>query len=227
MKLKKVVLFLVFFAFSMLYAQNERSEVTVEDEYFSTNEDLIITEMSQVEDYDTKLLTLQYIKTAMDEGRSSKAIEKVLMSLAGEGVFNESRTGRHLDNNYTEVRRQACLLLADIKTKESKDTLIRLIKDEDEPMVLSAAIYALGSIGINENDETINLISWIQKRTSILNPTDSLAYSVLDAFEKLLPTAKNSSALIETIASIASNYTYVLPVRQKAKKLLLELKDKE
>ena len=95
---------------SSLAAQEEkRSEVTVEEEYFGSNEDMIISEMSQVDDYETKLLTLQYIKTALDAGRSSPAIEASLQNMAGEGVFNESRTGRRQTNNYTEVRRKRAL----------------------------------------------------------------------------------------------------------------------
>ena len=233
MKLSKVALCaaaLCFIALNAAAQENARSEVTVEEEYFGTNEDLIISEMSQVDDYETKLLMLQYIKTALDEGRSSPAIEAALQSMAGEGVFNQSRTGRRLMNNYPEVRRQACLMLGQIDglSKEQlvqrKNTLMRLIKDEDEPMVLSAAIYALGNIGVNENDEVIDQISMIHKRFSILNPTDSLAYSILDAYKKLAPTVKNSTGLAETIASIATNYNYIMPVRQKAKELLFSLK---
>ena len=67
----------------------------------------------------------------------------------------------------------------------------------------------------------------IHKRFSVLNPTDSLAYSVLNAYGKLAPTVKNSSEMVETIASIATNYNYVIPVRQKAKELLFSLKNKE
>ncbi|MGI5172015.1 HEAT repeat domain-containing protein [Treponema sp. OMZ 840] len=234
MKISKVALCAAVLCFVVLHASaqgNTRSEVTVEEEYFGTNEDLIISEMSQVDDYETKLLTLQYIKTALDEGRSSPAIETALQNMAGEGVFNQSRTGRRLMNNYTEVRRQACIMLgqtdglSEEQLKERKNTLMRLIKDEDEPMVLSAAIYALGNIGVNENDEVVDQISMIHKRFSILNPTDSLAYSVLDAYGKLAPTVKNSGALVETIAAIATNYNYVIPVRQKAKELLFSLRN--
>ena len=102
MKLSKVALCaaaLCFIALNAAAQENARSEVTVEEEYFGTNEDLIISEMSQVDDYETKLLMLQYIKIALDEGRSSPAIEAALQSMAGEGVFNQSRTGRRLTNN--------------------------------------------------------------------------------------------------------------------------------
>ena len=117
MKLSKVALCaaaLCLIALNAAAQENARSEVTVEEEYFGSNEDLIISEMSQVDDYETKLLMLQYIKPPLDEGPSPPAIEAALQSMAGEGVFNVSRTGRRLTNNYPEVRRQACIMLGQI-----------------------------------------------------------------------------------------------------------------
>lgn len=228
MEICKIGALVVAFCFVALVATAQeatRTEESVEGIYLETNEDLIISQMAAVPDYETKILTLQYIQTAMSEGRSSPAIEATLRDLAGEGVFTQSRTAGRLDNNYTEVRRQASLLLADIPTEESKEMLVDLIRAENEPMVLAAAIYSLGEIGINENDEVLDQISRVYRRVDILNPTDSLAYSVLDAFEKLIPTMQNGDELIEVIAGIAVNGNYVLPVRQKAQKLLESIKD--
>ncbi len=61
MKLSKVALCaaaLCLIALNAAAQENARSEVTVEEEYFGSNEDLIISEMSQVDDYETKLLML-------------------------------------------------------------------------------------------------------------------------------------------------------------------------
>jgi len=236
MKISKIALCSAVLCFVFLNAAaqgNTRSEVTVEDEYFGTNEDIIITEMSQVDDYETKLLALQYIKTALEAGRSSPVIEATLQNMAGEGVFNENRKGRRLANNYTEIRREACVMLGNTaglskeQLTDRKNAIVRLMKNEKEPMVLSAAIYALGNIGLNDNDEVVDLISLTHRHFAVLNPTNSLADSVLDAYGKLAPTVKNSAALVETIATIATNYQYILPVRQKAKKLLHTLRNAE
>ncbi len=202
-----------------------REQSSVESVYLETNEDMIISEMAASENYEAKLLTLQYIREALDSGRSSPAIETALHSLAGEGVLTEIRTANHLSNNYTEVRRQAALMLADIPTTETKDVLLDLVREENEPMVLSAAIYSLGEIGINESDDVINAIAIVHRRFAILNPTDSLANAVLDAFEKLYPTVDNPEVLVEILTSIATNYNYVIPVRQKAQAILLNIKN--
>ncbi len=209
---------------SPAFGQQERQQSSVESVYLQTNEDMIIAEMAASENYEAKLLTLQYIQEALDAGRTSPAIEEALHGLAGEGVFTQSRTAGRVSNNYTEVRRQAAIMLAEIPTTDTKDVLLDLVREEDEPMVLSAAIYSLGEIGINERDDVINEIAIIHRRFSILNPTDSLANAILDAFEKLYPTVEDPAALVETIASIATNYNYVIPVRQKAQNILLNLK---
>ncbi len=226
MKFTKTALIVIAFVVMLFpaFGQQERQQSSVESVYLQTNEDMIIAEMAASENYEAKLLTLQYIQEALDAGRTSPAIEAALHGLAGEGVFTESRTAGRVSNNYTEVRRQAALMLADIPTTETKDVLLDLVREEDEPMVLSAAIYSLGEIGINERDDVINEIAIIHRRFSILNPTDSLANAILDSFEKLYPTVEDPAALVETIASIATNYNYVIPVRQKAQNILLNLK---
>ncbi len=226
MKIIKTFLVIILFLLllSPVYSQS-REQSSVESVYLETNEDMIISEMAASDNYEAKLLTLQYIQEALDGGRASPAIEAALHSLAGEGVLTEMRTANHLSNNYTEVRRQAALMLADIPTTETKDVLLDLVRAENEPMVLSAAIYSLGEIGINESDDVINEIAIIHRRFAILNPTDSLANSVLDAFEKLYPTVDNPEVLVEIVTSIATNYNYVIPVRQKAQNILKTIKD--
>ncbi len=227
MKITKTVFIVISLVLLLcpVFGQEERQQSSVESVYLETNEDMIISEMAASENYEAKLLTLQYIQEALDGGRSSPAIEAALHSLAGEGVFTESRTAGRLSNNYTEVRRQAALMLADIPTEESKEVLLDLVREENEPMVLSAAIYSLGEIGINERDDVINQIALIHRRFAILNPTDSLANSILDSFEKLYPTVENPGELVETITSIATNYNYVIPVRQKAQAILMNIKN--
>ena len=159
--------------------QQVRSETTAEEDYLSNFEDIIITELTDSDQYDNKLLALQYIDDAINNGGSNRdmtSIQAALDSLAGEGVLSQSRTSGRLANNYPDVRAKACDLLAKVPTKESKDTLVKIALADNEPMVASAAVIALGEIGINDNDEAISTIAWVQKKYSVLNPTSSLAY---------------------------------------------------
>lgn len=206
--------------FNVVAQETVRSDSDVESLYLDSTESVIINSLAIQPDYESKLLALQYIQDAIEGGSMNPAIEATLHVLVGEGIFTESRVAGRITNNYPDVRLKASQLLAQSPTEETKDILVDLIKADNEPMVVAAAIQALGEIGINTNDEVVEQISAVHRRFSILNPSDSLAYSVLSAFEKLAPTVEDASSLTETIASIASNYSYVLPIRQKAKDLL-------
>lgn len=204
---------------------SSKSETTVEEEYLSTVEDVIIGELAASDDHDNKLIALSYIEDALSAGRTSPELMASLTRLAGEGVRNQSRTKGRLTNNYPDIRSRACVLLGTVKTEESKTVLLQVANDEKEPAVVSAAIRSLGNIGINENDEVIITIEFIHRKHMALNPNSPLALEVLNAYEKLEPTVQDKTSLIQSVSEIASNYQYLSPVRQKASDFLKKLKD--
>lgn len=198
-------------------SQNSKSERTVEDEYLSDVEDIIITELAASEDYDNKLVALQYLENAVNEGRSSPGMVAALDSLAGEGIKSQSRTNGRIMNNFPDVRAKACDILAEIPTEESKNTLLAVVADDNEPMVVASAVRSLGLIGLNDDkDDVVATINFISHKFNALNPTSSLALEVLNAYEKLAPQVTDKGPMIQSIAEIAANGRYVLPVRQKA-----------
>ena len=176
--------------------------------------------MAESDDYDNKLVALQYLQSAIEDGNESDAIIQALDKLAGEGLTNQTRKNGRLTNNYPEIRRQACLLMAKVPTEHSKNTLVSIAVADNEPMVIAAAVKSLGEIGINENDEVIEAIAFANRRNQVLNPTSSLALEVLTAYETLADKTENKKTMIDSIARISSDYHYVTPVRQKAFKLL-------
>ncbi len=204
-------------------AQSSDSDITVEDEYLSSMEDLIVTELALAPDRDTKLVALQYLEDAVANGELSSNMQTALKSLAGEGVLSQSRENGRVINNFPDIRMRACELLGKIPTEQSKNILVDIALADNEPMVISAAIRSLGDIGINEKDEVVNTIAWAQKRNAVLNPTSSLAHEVLVAYEKLLPTIEDKSPIIQSVASIATNYRYITPVRTMAQELLKKI----
>jgi len=207
------------------FAQS-RTETTVEDEYLSSVEDVIITELSASPEYDNKLIALQYLENAIGEGRTTPAMVAATRSLAGEGVTKKSRTNGRLMNNYPDIRKKACELLGQIGTEEAKDTLVQIIADDTEPMVVAAAVHSLGDIGIKEGDEVVNAIEFAQRRYAALNPSSSLALEILFAYEKLADTVTDRAPMIESISAIAANYRFATTVRTKAYDLLRDLKAK-
>lgn len=200
--------------------QNSRNETTVEDEYLSSLEDVIIGELAASDEYDNKLVALQYLEEAVGAGRTSPDMTAALSRLAGEGIKSQSRTNGRIMNNFPDIRAKACDILGEIPTVESKNTLVSIAVEDKEPMVVTAAIRSLGNIGMNDNDEVVNMIEFVHKKYAALNPTSSLALEVLNTYEKLAPTVQDKGAMIQSITSIGTNHKYVRPVRQKALQLL-------
>ena len=210
-----------------VFAQNRGSETSVEELYLSNVQDVIITELAHSQDYDNKLVALQYLEESAKDGTVTEEQRAALQSLAGEGITTRIRTNGRLVNNYPDIRAKACDLLGKVPSKESKDTLITITTEDAEPMVVSAAVRSLGEIGMNDNDEVLAAIEFIQHKYAALNPTSSLAYDILSAYEKLAPTAVDRNALIQSISEIATNYKFATPVRLKAYNLLRDLQTKK
>lgn len=221
---KKLFLATLFITFaSVIFAQNKQTETSVESEYFTDIDGDIIMSLAQADELDSKLVALQYLESALNDGNTSELIIKALDQLAGEGLTNQTRTNNRLSNNFPEVRRQACLLMSKVPTEHSKNTLIAIAIADNEPMVVAAAVQSLGVIGINTNDEAVDAIAFANKRNQVLNPSSSLAMEVLDAYEKLAPNTKNRKSMLNSITMISTDYHYVTPVRQRAYNLLKQL----
>ncbi|MBP5283600.1 MAG: HEAT repeat domain-containing protein [Treponema sp.] len=214
---------LSFSAFAQSSSSASKEEKNVEDTYLSTVEDVVITELAASDERDNKMVALQYLEDAVNGGRTTPDMIKALDSLAGEGINTQARKNNRLVNNYPDIRAKACDLLGQVKTEESKQSLVKIALADNEPMVITAAIRALGDVGINDNDDVSETIAWAQRKNSVLNPTSSLALEVLIAYEKLADTVENKSSMIQTVSAIAANYHYVTPVRTRALELLKKL----
>lgn len=239
MKLNKkaVIVAGALFASSMIFAQEQtvqrknssatqsKAESNVEDEYLSDVDGVVILSLAQSDEYDNKLVAMQFLESAVDGGNTSPEVMQALNQLAGEGINTQARTNGRLMNNFPDIRRRACLLLGKVKTEESKNYLVSVALAENEPMVIAAAVNSLGEVGINKNDEVVDAISFANRRNQILNPTSSLAFEVLDAYEKLAESTTNRKIIIDSVSKIAADYHYVTPVRTKAMKLLKILSD--
>ena len=208
---------------AIIFAQSKESETNVENEYLTDVDGDIIMSLATSDELDNKLVALQYLQNAIEEGNTSDLVIKALDQLAGEGITSQTRTAGRISNNCPEVRRQACLLLAKVPTEHSKNTLVNIAIADNEPMVIAAAVQSLGTIGINDNDETVEAIAYANKRNQVLNPTSSLAMEVLCAYEKLADSTQNKKTLLNSISMISADYRYVTPVRQKAYKLLKQM----
>ncbi len=200
-----------------------KTETSAESSYLSSVEDVVITELANSDERDNKLVALQYLEDAVNDGRATPDMMVALDSLAGEGIKSQSRTKGRLVNNYPDIRAKACELLGKVPTEESKQSLKKVALEDNEPMVITAAIRSLGDVGMNDNDEVTKTIAWAQKKNAVLNPTSSLALEVLIAYEKLAGSVQDKAEMIQSVGAIATDYHYVKPVRDRALALLKTL----
>jgi hypothetical protein len=188
----------------------------------------ILKEQAASMDRDSKLLSLKSIKEMIDDGKvsdESPEVHYILDFLAQEGVGREVIESGRMINNMPVVRKEACTLLGEIGGEDAKNTLIDIVLKDTEPMVLSEAVYALGKIGINENNQVSQAISSIVLTQNTLGPDDNLAYAALLSYEKI---ASANSGLTDPLAFQAiiaiAQGNYIRPVKMKANKLLNDLR---
>jgi HEAT repeat protein len=202
-------------------------EMSVEQSYLQESVELmIIREQSRTDSRDMKMVALEYIGDAIDRGNKSDEIRVALEFLSLEGVVNVARENGRVVNNFPDVRKSAATYLGKLGTAEAKDTLLKMVNGDNEPMVITEAIRSLGTIGMNDADEVTKTISWTVNRFHGLNPDNFMALSALDTFAKIAAAnggIKDRSA-VETIIRIAEG-PYVRPVQDRAKELLRELRE--
>ena len=206
----------------------QSGERTVEEAYLQESlETMIIKEQSQSDNKDMKLVALKYIKQAIDGGRKNEDVRRSLEYLALETTQTVTRSaglGRPT-NDYPDIRAKACEYLGEFPTVESKDSLLKVVLGDNEPMVLSAAIRSLGKIGMNDNDEVTQIIALVLNRYDVLGPDNSLADDSLDAIAAIAD--KNGGikdpAAIKAVMRIATG-NYITIVRNKAVNVLDKLR---
>jgi hypothetical protein len=229
MKRFAAVLLVSGMAVSMVMGQNSnnnREELSVEESYLQESvETMIIREQSRAESRDMKLVALEYINDAIERGNTGEEVRSALEYLAFEGVMSKARENGRLVNNYPDVRAKAAAALGNLGTPEAKNTLVKVAMADPEPMVITEAVKSLAKIGINDNDEVVNVISWVVTRFDVLNPDNLLALSALEAYEILASKGggiKDPSA-IRTIIRIADG-PYIRPVQERARQVLATLR---
>lgn len=227
MKIKKIATLLAAATLLSWAAFAEEEESTVEGEYMSSMEDVVVQELSNSDELENKLMALQFLEEAANNGKVSPDMMVSLDHLAGEGTNTQSRTKGRVSNNFPEVRREACRILGKVGTPEAAKSLNKIVKADNEPMVLAAAINSLGEIGYNDNDETTNTIAFYSDRFETLNPTSSLALEIVNAYEKLAPKTKDKKPILSSLQRIAVDYRLAKPVRNRAKEVLNNLRGEE
>jgi HEAT repeat protein len=239
MKITNVVLLVILLAVlapGSALAQNPKEtpakEASIEELYLSNPGLQIAYEAARSEDRETKLLAISQINELLDEGVSSEDEQKIsviLRDLTSQGTTVLIREKGRLINYYPDVRREACRVLASVKSEEGKKqavkVLIDVLRNDDDPIVKAHAAYSLGVIGMNENNESARAIAQAMEIQDLTAPNDNFAYSGTVALEKI-SKANNGSAdarSLKVLVRIAQG-NYNRAVKEKALQVLKEMR---
>lgn len=223
-----VVLVVVMTGFA--FAQDTAGDrpATIEELYLSQEIEIqIISSQARSNDRDSKLLAIETVRKLYQDGdlQISPELFTVIESLATEGTSREVRSAGRIINYFPVVRKEAAALLGDIGGPGAMNVLLEIVREDPEPMVLAEAIYGLGKIGLNEDNEvTDHMIYVLARENAQYAPDNNLGLATLLALEHLVEegVALDSDA-VGMIIDISTNYRYITIVRDRARNVLAGL----
>ncbi|WP_028973591.1 HEAT repeat domain-containing protein [Spirochaeta cellobiosiphila] len=231
--MRKVFIFQFFLCITIIngtmYAQDTNNQQTIEDLYLqSTIEVQVIATQANQDSREMKMLALNNIREMVDRGDvsgNSLDVIDVLRELGSEGTTKEVRLQGRLSNNYPMVRKESAKLLGDIGGEAARSNLIQMIRNDDEPTVISEAVYAIGKIGVDEKGIAFDVIAEALRKQNNTEPDNNLAFATLLAYEKIAEQQGGitDSNVYESIILIAQG-NYVKDVKSKAVALLDKLR---
>jgi len=226
-----VVLVVVMTGFAFAQDAAGGRPATIEELYLSQEIEIqIISSQARSNDRDSKLLAIETIRKLYDaeDLQITPELFTVIESLATEGTSREVRSAGRVINYFPVVRKEAAALLGDIGGPGAKNVLLEMVREDPEPMVLAEAIYGLGKIGLNDDNEvTDHLIYVLSRENAQYAPDNNLALATLLAVEKLVEQGVSlDSDTVGMIIDISTNYRYITMVRDRARDVLAGLTER-
>jgi HEAT repeat protein len=210
-------------------ASTTGKELTIEEKFLLKSIELqILREQAFAPEYDSKMLALDALSDKINRGASGSDaddLEFILEYLSMEGTSHTVREGLRLANYYPDVRRRATELLGKVRTEQSKNALITVLLNDDEPMVKAQAAYSLGELGMNEDNEVVAALVFAVDREDHTRADNNWGYAMALAFEKLHQKTgglKYPGAFRALVKISQGNY--LATVRQKALQVLEAMK---
>ena len=189
-----------------LFSQDEgEKEKEIEDVYLENPELMMVEQQVYSGDRYTQLEALEGIEAYLNELRPGDKekdsslepidasdvppqVEEMLIHLGSQGSLIITKRGNTIVNDFPEVRRKACEILGWVRTENSKNSLIRFLKEDAEPMVKAEAAWALGEWAKYEGDddgEITSSLALVIDKEKADNPDNNLAYAVILSLEKI------------------------------------------
>jgi HEAT repeat protein len=182
--MKKIYFFAMAFALtsSILFAQ------TIEDKLLKKKEQRILNYYYQAKTggRSQKVNVLESILAEYDENRYSENDQKLVdlvVYLSQEGSTRQEFESNRLVNDFPEVRRAACLVLAKIGGEQSRRALIDAIANDASTTVRAEALNSLAKIKDNQKNEVLRAIVFMYR--SSYKPDPNLIIGIINAISTI------------------------------------------
>lgn len=212
-------------------ASSGGKQLTIEELFLQSVEFQILREKAFSDDLETKLTSLTKLEEMVNGGslgENAVQIEFVLEYLGMEGVGRTVRENHRQVNNFPEVRRRSAQLLGLMGSKtegqvaeSAKRALVSMLLTDNDKMVKSEAVYALGVMDLEDESEAIQAIVFALETEDPTRPDNNFGYAVVLALEKI--AIRNDGikdpAAYRALVRISSG-NYLKTVKEKANKVL-------
>jgi HEAT repeat protein len=226
------IAFLVLSVFPAWTQDAEKSADQEHEEWVLPNRDSVRRELHYAQALAPDLQTkMDLINRIMDSARSGgvspedAGAMRVLRYLAGEGTLRLT-ADRSSPANFPEARRASCEALGYIGGESSREILLSVLKVENESMVLSEAVVALGKITAEPDEEIIQVFLFLlEKKVLAAGGDNNLAAALLNTIDKLADSKNGvrSEELFRSLMRIPDS-PLMQTVRRKAMLLIEKMK---
>lgn len=141
--------------------------------------------------------------------------------MALEGIVNKTVYNNRIRNNYPDIRGRAAAYLGGLGSPDAQQILLKMAQAEYEPMILTEVVKSLTKIGINDNNETVRMITKRLKAFDVLLPDNLLALAALEAYETFAykDGGKLDTSTVQVIRRISEGRYHGI-IRERAKQFL-------
>jgi len=228
--MRRFLVFLVVFVYPAVFAlplHAQSDSKSVEDEYLTGTVELqIIREYRSGNSLQSKETALDFADSYIELGNKGKGISDELTYIALEGTKNRLSSSGRLANNYPQIRARAVGLLAKIGTEEARRAIIDVMKADNEPNVVYAAMTALAEIGGENLSQSAAEASMVFNRIDAkVLPDNRVALGLLILCKKYIEAGGGKQRdntilfLVQRLADSDNNH-YNRWVREEAETLM-------
>ncbi len=198
---------------------NNRGLMTIEELYLQDDVAIrVLRTQALSTEREHKLAALEQasdLAGSMDE----RALLSILRVLATDGSSWQVRVGGRRIYDYPDVRREAVRVIGEVGGRSAEVILREVIQFDQNPLVLSEAVFALRSTGISDDTGTATVLANLMNRElARTNPDNNLMFATLLALEGLAQDGNqtlSNSTLINNLLRITTG-PYTRLVREKA-----------